>query len=97
MEESDDPGKLTSKGGEGATATPKRCCAWRSASVRGKPTFGPLVQRIGGTPPSDMSLFIRSFSAWHALGRRMASIAPCLMRPASSGSIKLGGNLIACQ
>jgi len=38
-----------------------------------------------------MSLFIRSFSAWHALGRRMASIAPCLMRPASSGSIKLGG------
>lgn len=47
---------------------------------------------LPGTPPSDMSLYIRSYLAWHALGRRMASLAPCLMRPASTGKISLAGD-----
>ena len=41
------------------------------------------------TPPADMAIYIRSYLAWHALGRRMASLAPCLMRPASTGRITL--------
>lgn len=41
------------------------------------------------TPPSDMAMYVRSYLTWHALGRRMASLAPCLMRPASAGQITL--------
>jgi len=42
----------------------------------------------GGTP-GDMALFIRSYLAWHALGRRLASLAPALQKPASRGSVRL--------
>lgn len=38
---------------------------------------------------ADMMLYIRSYLAWHALGRRMASLAPVLMRPFSRGSVSL--------
>lgn len=44
---------------------------------------------LPGTPPSDMAMYVRSYLAWHAFGRRMASLAPCLMRPASAGQIRL--------
>ena len=44
---------------------------------------------VAGTPPADMAMYVRSYLAWHALGRRMASLAPCLMRPFSRGRISL--------
>ncbi|MEC7761293.1 MAG: GMC family oxidoreductase N-terminal domain-containing protein [Pseudomonadota bacterium] len=42
-----------------------------------------------GGQPADMAMYIRSDLSWHALGRKMASLAPALMRPASTGSIRL--------
>lgn len=44
---------------------------------------------LPGTSPADMSLAARSRLSWHALGQRMASLSPCLMRPASTGQITL--------
>lgn len=41
------------------------------------------------TPPSDMALYVRSYLSWHALGRRMACLAPTLMRPKSVGAVTL--------
>lgn len=51
---------------------------------------------LEGTPPADMAMFIRSYLSWHALGRRMASLAPCLMRPASTGRITLAADGEPC-
>lgn len=42
-----------------------------------------------GCRPADMAMYIRSDLSWHALGRKMASLAPALMRPESTGSIRL--------
>jgi 5-(hydroxymethyl)furfural/furfural oxidase len=39
--------------------------------------------------PSDMAMYIRSYLSWHALGRRIASLAPALQKPASRGRIRL--------
>lgn len=37
----------------------------------------------------DLGLYIRSYLSWHALGRRLASLAPVLMRPFSRGQVSL--------
>lgn len=42
-----------------------------------------------GCPTGDLGMYIRSYLAWHALGRRMASLAPVLLKPASRGSVTL--------
>jgi 5-(hydroxymethyl)furfural/furfural oxidase len=39
--------------------------------------------------PADMAMYIRSYLSWHALGRRIASLAPALQKPASRGRIRL--------
>jgi len=44
---------------------------------------------LPGCAPSDMAIYIRAFLSWHALGRRMAMLAPVLMRPASKGRVSL--------
>ncbi len=44
----------------------------------------------GGTA-GDMGLYIRSYLAWHALGRRLAMLAPVLMKPRSTGWVRLSG------
>lgn len=43
-----------------------------------------------GCGPGDMTLFVRSYVTWHALGRRMAMLAPVLGRPLSRGRVRLG-------
>jgi 5-(hydroxymethyl)furfural/furfural oxidase len=58
---------------------------WRSASS----TYLRWSSGLTDMPPADMAMYIRSSLAWHALGRRMASLAPCLMRPISHGRISL--------
>ncbi|AQV93542.1 GMC family oxidoreductase [Cupriavidus necator] len=42
----------------------------------------------GGTP-GDMGMYIRSWLSWHALGHRMASLAPVLNKPWSRGTVTL--------
>jgi 5-(hydroxymethyl)furfural/furfural oxidase len=44
---------------------------------------------LAGCEPSDMSMYVRSYVTWHALGRRMASLCPVLGRPASRGQVRL--------
>jgi 5-(hydroxymethyl)furfural/furfural oxidase len=38
---------------------------------------------------ADMAIYVRSYLSWHALGRRMASLAPALQKPASRGRVRL--------
>ena len=42
-----------------------------------------------GASPADMAMYIRSYLSWHALGRRIASLAPSLQKPASRGRVSL--------
>ncbi|CAG2145166.1 GMC family oxidoreductase [Cupriavidus numazuensis] len=42
----------------------------------------------GGTP-GDMGMYVRSWLSWHALGHRMASLAPVLNKPWSRGTVTL--------
>jgi 5-(hydroxymethyl)furfural/furfural oxidase len=44
---------------------------------------------LPGCGPADVAIYVRSYLTWHALGRRMASLAPALQQPASRGSITL--------
>jgi 5-(hydroxymethyl)furfural/furfural oxidase len=64
---------------------------WRPAGE----TFVRWSSGLAGASPLDMSLYVRSFLSWHALGRRMASVAPCLMRPISKGYVRLGNTASA--
>jgi 5-(hydroxymethyl)furfural/furfural oxidase len=57
----------------------------RSAST----TYLRWSSGVAGMPPADMAMYVRSCLSWHALGRRMCSLAPCLMRPVSRGRISL--------
>lgn len=52
-------------------------------------TFLRWSSELQGCPPGDMSLYVRGFLTWHALGRSMAMLAPVLGRPASTGSVRL--------
>ncbi len=45
--------------------------------------------RAPGCGSGDMGLYIRSYLSWHALGRRMASLAPALQSPMSRGRVSL--------
>ena len=42
-----------------------------------------------GGAPADLAIYVRSYLAWHALGRRLASLAPVLQKPASRGVVSL--------
>jgi 5-(hydroxymethyl)furfural/furfural oxidase len=42
-----------------------------------------------GCPGGDLGLYVRSYLSWHALGRRMASLAPVLFKPVSRGLVQL--------
>lgn len=44
---------------------------------------------IPGCSDGDLAIYVRSYLTWHALGRRMASLAPSLQQPASRGHITL--------
>jgi 5-(hydroxymethyl)furfural/furfural oxidase len=44
---------------------------------------------LPGAAQADMALYIRSYLSWHALGRRMACLAPTLQRPTSRGRVRL--------
>ncbi|AEI82831.1 choline dehydrogenase BetA (plasmid) [Cupriavidus necator N-1] len=50
----------------------------------------------GGTP-GDMGMYIRSWLSWHALGHRMASLAPVLNKPWSRGSVTLSAQAPQAQ
>ncbi len=45
--------------------------------------------RVADCTPGDMGMYIRSWLSWHALGHRMASLAPVLNKPYSRGSVTL--------
>ena len=44
---------------------------------------------LPGTGPGDLGLYIRSYVAWHALGRQMGMLSPVLMAPRSRGRVRL--------
>lgn len=44
---------------------------------------------VSGCSDGDLAIYVRSYLTWHALGRRMASLAPALQKPASRGRIRL--------
>ena len=46
---------------------------------------------IEGGSAGDMGLYIRAYLVWHALGRRLAMLAPVLMKPRSTGWVRLTG------
>ncbi|TQI65360.1 5-(hydroxymethyl)furfural/furfural oxidase [Bosea sp. AK1] len=54
-------------------------------------TFLRWSSGLEGCPPGDMSIYVRAFVTWHALGRRLAMLAPVLGRPLSRGSVTLRG------
>jgi 5-(hydroxymethyl)furfural/furfural oxidase len=62
------------------------------SSHDGRPAAATYLRWSSGLPgcsPADLAIYVRSYLTWHALGRRMASLAPALQRPASRGSITL--------
>jgi 5-(hydroxymethyl)furfural/furfural oxidase len=64
-------------------------------SSEARPAAATYVRWSSGIPgiaPGDMSMYVRSYLSWHALGRRLASLAPCLQKPASRGRVRLVGN-----
>jgi 5-(hydroxymethyl)furfural/furfural oxidase len=70
------------------------CFAWLTQEGREPPaprpagcTFLRWSSRPEGDSAADMTLYIRSYLAWHALGRRMACLAPVLMKPRSRGRV----------
>jgi 5-(hydroxymethyl)furfural/furfural oxidase len=72
------------------------CFAWLTPAGREPPVprpAGSTFLRWSGRPEddsaADMTLYIRSYLAWHALGRRMACLAPVLMKPRSRGRVRL--------
>ena len=57
---------------------------------RGRPpasTYMRWSSGLAGTHRGDMGLYVRSYVAWHALGRQLAMIGPVLMRPFSRGDV----------
>jgi 5-(hydroxymethyl)furfural/furfural oxidase len=71
-------------------------CALLNAQGREPPGYRPAAATYlrwssggSGCNPSDMAMYIRSYLSWHALGRRIASLAPALQKPASRGRIRL--------
>lgn len=58
---------------------------WRPAGS----TFIRWSSGTSGCPDADLGLYIRSYLSWHALGRKLASLSPVLMRPFSRGTVQL--------
>jgi 5-(hydroxymethyl)furfural/furfural oxidase len=58
---------------------------WRPAGT----TYLRWTTGLPGTQASDMSMYIRSYLTWHALGRRLAGLSPSLTRPFSCGNVAL--------
>ncbi|WP_118180446.1 GMC family oxidoreductase [Paraburkholderia phosphatilytica] len=58
---------------------------WRPAGS----TFIRWSSKRDGCPDGDLGLYIRSYVSWHALGRRLASLSPVLMRPLARGTVSL--------
>jgi len=57
-----------------------------------RPAAATYLRWTSGEPggsPADMAMYVRSYLSWHALGRRIASLAPSLQKPASRGRIRL--------
>ena len=57
-----------------------------------RPAAATYLRWSSGAPncsPADMAMYIRSYLSWHALGRRIASLAPALQKPASRGRVRL--------
>jgi 5-(hydroxymethyl)furfural/furfural oxidase len=52
-------------------------------------TFIRWSSSIPSCASGDLGLYVRSYLSWHALGRRLASLAPVLMRPLSRGTVTL--------
>ena len=44
---------------------------------------------IADCPPSDMYIALVGVTGWHALGRRLSSLTPALLQPASRGRVSL--------
>lgn len=63
-------------------------------SALDRPPAGTYLRWSSGVPGGsrgDMGLYIRSYLVWHALGRRLAMLAPVLMKPRSTGWVRLSG------
>jgi 5-(hydroxymethyl)furfural/furfural oxidase len=58
---------------------------WRPAGT----TYLRWTSKLPGTTPGDMSMYVRSYLTWHALGRRLAGLTPSLTRPFSCGTVRL--------
>ena len=57
-----------------------------------RPAASTYIRRSSGLPEcgaSDVAIYVRSYLAWHALGRRIASLAPTVQRPFSRGRVRL--------
>jgi 5-(hydroxymethyl)furfural/furfural oxidase len=52
-------------------------------------TYMRWSSRMPGGAPADLAIYVRSYLAWHALGRRLASLAPVLQKPLSRGMVSL--------
>jgi 5-(hydroxymethyl)furfural/furfural oxidase len=57
-----------------------------------RPAASTYIRHSSGVPecgPCDVAIYVRSYLAWHALGRRIASLAPTVQRPFSRGQVRL--------
>ncbi|MBV9522240.1 MAG: GMC family oxidoreductase N-terminal domain-containing protein [Alphaproteobacteria bacterium] len=66
----------------------------RTESALDRPPAGTYLRwssGAGGGATGDLGLYIRSYLVWHALGRRLAMLAPVLMKPRSTGWVRLSG------
>lgn len=52
-------------------------------------TYMRWSSEMPGGAPADLAIYVRSYLAWHALGRRLASLSPVLQKPASRGTVSL--------
>ena len=55
-----------------------------------RPTAGTFLRWTMQTR-GDMGMYVRSYLVWHALGRRLAMLAPVLLAPLSRGWVELSG------
>jgi 5-(hydroxymethyl)furfural/furfural oxidase len=65
----------------------------RGREARGwRPAAATYLRWSSGLPncsAGDLAIYVRSYLSWHAFGRRMASLAPALQKPASRGRVRL--------
>ena len=64
----------------------------RGREAAGRPnacTYLRWSSGLGGSARGDLGLYVRSYLAWHALGRQMGMLSPILMAPRSRGRVRL--------